>query len=383
MTRRLYEEDSYIHRFDAQVLSCEPCKEGYAVELDATAFFPEGGGQAADTGILGGVTVTDVQIVDGRTWHYTASPLTVGETVTGEIDWPQRFLRMQKHTGEHIVCGFIHREYGLDNVGFHLGSEDVTLDVNGELTREQLDHIENLANEAIAKNRVVTAAFPSAEELSDMVYRSKKEPDGPVRIVTIEGVDVCACCAPHVRSTGEIGCLKLLDAIRYKGGMRIHMQCGMDAIADYRMRYSQTAAVAAALSVQQTEVAEAVERLLAQKAQLALALRRAGRQLALQRAEAAPISDPTYLILEPLDSDALLETAEALHNRCCGLSLVFSGEEGKGYQYIALGGDDLLSLNGRIREQLSGKGGGNAQMIRGRVDVSAERIADFIARLEK
>ena len=380
MTRRLYEQDSYTRCFEATVMAYEQSGEGYALELDATAFFPEGGGQAADTGTLGGVAVTDVQIVEGRIWHYTSTPLPVGEAVTGEIDWPQRFSRMQKHTGEHIVCGFIHREYGYDNVGFHLGSEDVTLDVDGELTREQLNRIEDLANAAIAENHPVTATVPPAEELKKLHYRSKKAIDGPVRIVTIEGVDACACCAPHVAYTGEVGCLKLLDAIRYKGGMRIHMQCGEDAIADYRMRYTQTAAIAAALSVQQQEVAVAVDRLLEQKAALTWELRRAQRQMAKLRVAAMPVGVPACLVLEPLDGEALLETAEALYMRCKGLCLVFSGENSI-FQYIALGGDDLSSLNECIRESLSGKGGGNAQMIRGRVSASEEEIQAFIAAL--
>ena len=205
MTEKLYELDSYIKTFSATVLECVPRGNGYAVRLDRTAFFPEGGGQAADTGMLGGVTVTDAQIVDGAIWHYTSAPLSVGDTVEGVLDWNTRFSRMQHHTAEHIVCSIAHRWHGMSNVGFHLGSEDVTLDLSGELTREQINAIEDEANRVVWSNVGVVATIPSAEELATLTYRSKKELDGDVRLVTIDGVDCCACCAPHVARTGEIG----------------------------------------------------------------------------------------------------------------------------------------------------------------------------------
>ena len=232
MTEKMYELDSYCSEFTATVEECHLYESGYAVRLSRTAFFPEGGGQAADPGLLCGLDVRDVQIVDGEIWHYLDAPLTVGETVKGALDWETRFFRMRHHTAEHIVCSIAHRWYGFNNVGFHLGSEDVTLDLDGELTREQIDAIEDEANRVVAANVAVTATIPTAEELAQATYRSKKELDGDVRLVTIEGVDCCACCAPHVARTGEIGLIKLLDFIRYKGGVRIHLLCGDAALAD-------------------------------------------------------------------------------------------------------------------------------------------------------
>lgn len=384
MTERLYEQDSYRRRFSATVRACRPAADGWAVELDRTAFFPEGGGQAADSGTLGDLPVTDVQLQDGIVLHRLPSPLPVGETTEGEIDWPLRFQRMQKHTGEHIVSGLIHRLYRLDNVGFHLGREDVTLDISGELTREQLDDIEDRANEAVTANVPVTASYPPPQTLQALPYRSKKPLEGPVRIVTVEGYDICACCAPHVARTGEIGLIKLLDAIRYKGGTRIHMQAGGDALRDYRLRYEQTAGIAAALSVRQTEAADAVRRLLTQRDTLSRQLHAAERALALARAETDELGEPPVCrIYEAMDGDTLRQVATALSRRCGGLCAAFAGSDAEGYQYAVVGGDDLPALARRIGEALGGRGGGSAQMIRGRVTATAADIRRFWAELPR
>lgn len=378
MTQRLYERDAYCRSFEPTVLSCTACEGGFAVELDATAFFPEGGGQLADTGRLADVTVRDVQIMDGRILHYTDGALTVGASVCGEIDWDTRFLRMQKHTGEHIVSGIVHRLYGYANVGFHLGSEDVTLDFDGELSREQLNEIERLANEAVWANVPVTAQSYEGEVLQTLSYRSKKSLDGAVRIVTIEGYDACACCAPHVARTGEIGAIKLLDAMRYKGGVRIHMQCGGDALADHRMRYEQTAAIAASLSVKQHEVQQAVARLSAQLDEQGRQIKVLKRKLALCAAESVPPTDDTVcLITEPQDADTVQEIAQALTARCGGICAVFAGDDAAGYQYVIMGSGDLPALSQRLRGELGARGGGSAQRVQGRVQADAAAIRSF------
>ncbi len=377
MTQRLYEQDSFCREFTATVLSCESQGENYAVILDRTAFFPEGGGQAADSGTLGGVAVLDVQTDGERILHTLAAPLTVGQTVTGVLDWDTRFLRMQKHTGEHIVCGIIHRLYGYENVGFHLGSEDVTLDLNGELTREQLDEVEELANRAVAANRTVTAAYPSAEELATMDYRSKKAIDGAVRIVTIDGLDRCACCAPHVASTGQVGLIKLLDFIRYKGGVRIHMQCGLDALYDYRMRYAQTAAIAAALSVKQPMALDGVQRLLAQRDALARELIAARKETLALRVEMLSAESERALFIEKgVDAESLRDLVLAASAKIGGLCAAFTGDDENGYTYAAAGGD-LPQFAAVLKERLSARGGGSAQLIQGRAFASAEDIRAF------
>lgn len=377
MTERLYEQDSYCREFTATVLSCEPQGELYAVELDRTAFFPEGGGQAADSGTLDGVQVMDVQMIGDTIVHTVAAPLFVGRTVDGVLDWDARFLRMQKHTGEHIVCGIIHRLYGYENVGFHLGTEDVTLDLDGELTREQLDEVEELANRAVTDNRTVTAAHPSADELATMDYRSKKEINGAVRIVTIEGLDRCACCAPHVATTGQVGLIKLLDFIRYKGGVRIHMQCGLDALRDYRMRYTQTVAIAAALSVKQHATLDGVERLLAQRDALSRELTAARKEtLSLRLEMLAPDSGRALFIEQAMDGESLRDLALSASSKVGGLCAAFAGDDENGYTYAASGGD-LPAFAAVLKERLNARGGGSAQLIQGRVFATAAEINAF------
>lgn len=374
MTQCLYEQDSFCREFTATVLSCERQGDTYAVILDRTAFFPEGGGQAADGGTLDGVVVLDVQMVGEDVVHSLAAPLAVGHTVKGELDWDTRFLRMQKHTGEHIVCGIIQRLYGYENVGFHLGSEDVTLDLDGELTREQLDEVEELANRVVAENRAVTAVYPSADELAAMTYRSKKDIDGDVRIVTIEGLDRCACCAPHVATTGQVGLIKLLDFIRYKGGVRIHMQCGLDALQDYRMRYTQTAAIAATLSVKQHAVLDGVGRLIAQRDALTRELAAARKEMCALRVEMLCTDCGRALFIEKaMDGESLRDLALAASAKVGGLCAAFAGDDENGYNYAASGGA-LSAFAAVLKEKLNARGGGSAQLIQGRVFTTAAEI---------
>lgn len=377
MTEKLYELDSYVRTFTAIVKECVPHDGGYAVRLSRTAFFPEGGGQAADPGTLGGLTVKDVQIAEGEIWHYVTEPLIIGDEVEGVLDWETRFSRMRHHTAEHIVCSIAHRWHGLHNVGFHLGSEDVTLDLDGELTREQIDAIEDEANRVVAANVAVTATIPTAEELAKATYRSKKELDGEVRLVTIDGVDCCACCAPHVARTGEIGLIKLLDFIRYKGGVRIHLLCGDAALADYRLRYAQSAEISAKLSVKQYDLTAAVDRLLVERDGLKLALRAANRRIAdIQVAMVAPTDKPVYLIGDDWDTDTLRRVVNGLSQRCGGLCAAYSGNDGV-YQYVLGGTGDIKAAAAGMNEALNGRGGGDYRQCQGRVQATAAQIATY------
>ena len=377
MTERLYELDSYCRRFSAVVMACEPIGEGYGVRLDRTAFFPEGGGQSADAGKLNGIPVTDVQIVEGDIWHYTAAPLSIGERVEGVLDWDTRFSRMQHHTAEHIVCGIAHRWHGLENVGFHLGSEDVTLDLSGELTREQLDAIEEEANRVVFSNVAVTTSIPSPEELSSMPFRSKAGLSGPVRLITVEGVDCCACCAPHVGRTGEIGLIKLLDFIRYKGGVRIHMLAGAAALADYRLRYAQSAEISAKLSVKQYDLTVAVDRVLTERDSYKLSLREANRRLAdAMVAAVEPTDAPVVLIGMDWDTETLRRIVNGLTERCGGICIAYSGVHST-YQYVLGGSGDIKAATARMNAVLSGRGGGDSRQTQGRVQADEAAIRAF------
>ena len=260
MTERLYDRDSNIKEFSATVLNCEKSGENYAVILDKTAFSPEGGGQESDRGNIGAAAVLDVRFVSGEIIHCTDRPLNIGEEYACNLNWDRRFRNMQNHSGEHIVSGIVHRLYGLNNVGFHLGAE-MTVDFDGAISREQLLEVERLANKAGWENVPIRAYYPDEKELKVLDYRSKMELTENVRIVDIKGYDLCACCAPHVKKTGEIGLIKILDSFKNKGGVRIFIKCGIDALDDYNDKYLNVQKISNLLSVKQYEAALAVDRL--------------------------------------------------------------------------------------------------------------------------
>lgn len=377
MTEKLYDTDSHLFSFHANVIRCEPDGDRYSVVLDRTAFFPEGGGQYADTGTLGDAAVLDVQETDGEIVHYTDRALPVGALVNGELDAEQRFIRMQNHTGEHIVSGIVHAVFGFDNVGFHLGDGDMTVDYNGVLTREDLDLVESLANEAVAHNIPVTVSYPDAQSLETLTYRSKLDLRENVRIVTIGDIDRCACCAPHVSRTGEIGAIKLLDFEHYKGGVRCHMLCGAWASADYRVKYDNVQRISAALCVPQTETAQAVARLLDTLKEKDYALSGLRRKLA-QAAMENAVADNCLCFFadEDCDMDSLryavnlgMERAEL----CAG----FVPADG-GFRYcIGSKALDLRKLSKSINEAIGGRGGGQPAMIQGTAAADRKKIEVF------
>lgn len=261
MTEKLYDSDSYLKEFTATVLDSYPSQEGYITVLDKTAFFPEGGGQPSDTGNLDGVKVYDVRINDGIIYHYTTEQLTKGQVVKGEINFERRFDFMQQHSAEHIVSGVAHKLYGCENVGFHLSEDIVTLDFDKPLKNDDIRKIELLANEAVYKNAQIKCYYPSSEELKQIDYRSKKEIEDDIRIVEIEGLDFCACCAPHVKFTGEIGLIKLLGVEKLRGGVRLEMKAGRRALLDYCRKQAEISKVSSELCVKQLEISEGVLRL--------------------------------------------------------------------------------------------------------------------------
>ena len=376
MTEKLYYTDSHIHEFSARVLSCEKAKKGFAVVLDKTAFFPEGGGQPADTGIIGPAAVRDVQEQNGEIFHYTDQALTPGEEYACALDWEQRLCRMQNHSGEHIVSGITHKLYGFDNVGFHMGAECMTIDFSGELSWEQLTEIETLANQAVRDDLPVKTCFPGPEALSQMEYRSKLELTRDVRIVEIPGTDRCACCAPHVKRTGEIGLIKLLSAERHRGGVRIELVCGMDALRECRLMQENVTAVSGLLSAKRAKSAAAVERMLAEQARLNERVAELSMALARLKAERFGYTEGNICVFDKvLDEVALRELVNLLMEKCGGMAGAFSGSDETGYMYIIGSKNiDLRSHSREINAAINGKGGGTAEMIRGRASTTAENI---------
>lgn len=387
--RKLFYEDINLTNFTATVISCEPDekKKGYRILLDATAFFPEEGGQTADKGTLNGLPVLDVQSKEDLIYHYLAEPLPVGFVVTGQVDWEQRFDFMQQHSGEHIISGLVHKHFGYNNVGFHLSVNEVTLDFDGVLTAKQLREIELLANEAIYRNLPIEISYPDKDTLSSLFYRSKIELDGQVRIVTIPGVDVCACCAPHTATTGAIGIIKIINCQSHRGGVRLNILCGKRALFDYNHKQDRVTAVSVALSAKQDRIADAVLKLkedLSRQKERTNALQAQYLSLCIASLPAPSKMANAILFVDSMDTIALRNAVNELVERYVGYCAVFSGSETTGYQFIAGSNHaDCKLLADTLRKELGAKGGGSTSMIQGSVTATKEQIETMILTLSQ
>lgn len=380
MTRKLFYEDSHIKVFTAIVLSCEAVGGRYCIVLDQTAFFPGGGGQDPDTGKIGPASVACAFEKDGVIFHETDMPLEPGEAYACSLDWEKRFRRMQNHSGEHIISGIVFDRYGMNNVGFHMGDDCVTIDFDGELDRAQLDDIEEEANHVVASNAAILTEFPESETLKNMQYRSKIALSENVRIVTVAGYDRCACCAPHVSLAGEIGIIKVLDFMRHRSGIRLNLLCGLDALADYREKYRNIYDISGMLSAKQRDAAAAVSRLISEKETLEVSLGQMRRRIVALMAERLKPADGDTCLFEPdLDGDSLREIMNEGVKVTSGVFAGFSGSDGAGYRFIAGSErDDMSDFAAAMRAALGAKGGGSGRMIQGKVERSRAEIETFI-----
>ena len=376
MTERLYYLDSHMLEFSARVLECREEGDRYALVLDRTAFFPGGGGQAADTGYIGEARVLGAHERGGELLHYCDRALPLGAELPCRLDREQRLRRMQNHSGEHIVSGLVHKLYGLDNVGFHMGADCMTIDLSAELDGAQLERIERLANEAVRADLPVTAGFPDPELLRTMEYRSKLELTEGVRIVEIEGVDRCACCAPHVQRTGEVGLVKVLDFERHRGGVRISLLCGMDALEDYAQKQRSVTAISRSLSVKRPDTAAAVERLLAEQQRQKERGDALSMELVRHMAASCPATDANLIVFDALlDETAQRELVNLLTEKCSGLAAVFCGSDGEGWRYVIGSRNmDLRAGSRQLNKLIGGKGGGSPRMLQGRASAPREQI---------
>lgn len=394
VTNMLYEEDAYLASFLAKVIACERLEEAnneanWAVVLDRTAFFPEGGGQDADCGTLNGQTVYDVQSVDGAVKHFVKEPFNVGEEVEGKLDWNVRYRRMQNHSGEHLFCGIMNQKYGFENVGFHMGDDLITVDLDGFLSPEQLKEIEEEANRAIYRNSPIYCVYPEASD--ELVYRSKIELDAEIRVVIIEGYDACACCAPHVKTTGEIGVLKVIDSQAHRGGVRITLKCGSSAYEDYALLQDEIVQIMRAFSAKRSECHLAAERVAGQlKAQMETitVLKKQITSLYIEKLREGVERNPdkkAELIfdsgLDDVQMRALLNEGVAM---IPGIVAGFMGTDEEGYRYImakneSVGeeGPNLRDLARMMNEMLGGRGGGSPKMIQGSVSAKRSEIEAF------
>jgi len=380
-TRKLYYEDTHMCRFTGTVLSCEETKHGFEVILDATAFYPEGGGQAADTGTLGDVRVLDTHERDGLVVHYCDGPLTVGEQVAGEIDYARRFERMQQHTGEHIVSGIIHHRYGYHNVGFHMGSDIITIDFDGVIPAEDVADIEREANEAVWQNLPVHCTVPSPEELEQIAYRSKRALPWPVRIVQVPGYDTCACCGTHVKATGEIGLIKLISTVGFRGGTRMEMTCGIRAFQLLNSVFDQNRQVSQAFSAKILETGAAAQRMNEQLAAQKYRIVGLERQIFKTVADGYVGKGDVVHFEDGLDNVAVRELADLVADGCGGMAAVFSGTDGEGYAFcLVTRQGDLRQVCKAMTQALNGRGGGKPNFQQGRVNASRAGIEAFFEK---
>ena len=386
-TQKYYEADAYRREADAVILAAEPDgRGGGKLALDGTVFYPEGGGQPADHGTLtlpdgARLTVTDVHEQGGVIWHRvdalpdTAAP---GTAVTGRIDWAWRFDKMQQHTGEHILSGILHQMFGAENVGFHIGSDAVRMDTSVPISAEGLREAELAANRIVWQNVPVLITYPTREELARMTYRSKKEIEGQVRIVTIPGADVCACCGTHTAATGAVGQIKILAAENYKGGVRLSIVCGERALLAAQAMRQRQADIGALLSAKPSETAHAVHRVYDEYTALKFAhFGLCGELFDALAAQVAPGAD-AIRIVSGLDPDGLHRLAARLSEATTGLcAALTANEKGTGY-CLAQAGGDVRALTKALNTALNGRGGGKPGICQGSCAAAPEQVETFL-----
>ena len=383
-TEELYYQDTHRTEFDASVLSCVPDEKNkvFLAVLDRTAFFPEQGGQKSDLGILGGARVLDVRIRDGVITHVLDSPLREGAAVTGNVDWNRRFDFMQQHTGEHMFSGLVHARFGYDNVGFRLSEGLTQLDFSGPVPAEALAEIEEEVNEAVWKDLPVITGYPEPEVLKNLEYRSKLDLTEGVRIVEIPGIDRCACCAPHVDSTGQVGLLKIISAMNYKGGTRLYIVCGKRALKDYGKLKESVQGISVLLSAKQEEVFDAVSALKKKEQENWSRLVRLEEELLRVQAEALPSPETVrnaFLFTECPDQNVLRREVNSLMERYDGITGVFTGTDGEGYRFV------LGSRNIDLKAMLPGlrargfKCGGGKEQVQGSATLTEAEIRSLFS----
>ncbi len=363
MTRKLYYEDVMQMHFNAKVISCLQDGESWRVILDQTAFYPEGGGQPADRGILGGKKVLDVQEENGEVVHWLDG--AVSGCVSGEVDEHFRFDMMQQHTGEHILSGLICRTFGYSNVGFHIGSELVTVDFSGPITEEELLMLEKKANEIVWRNVPVQEIILKEGEKDTMSYRSKKEIRGDVRIIQIEDADTCACCGTHVLMTGAVGQIKAVSLQKYKQGVRIEMLSGERAL-DYENRMlAQIRKIGRQLSVQQEDTADAVLHL--EKECMALRGEKNRLGMHLFEKEVEHFDDTEGARVVHSEQIALTQAGKAasILAQKAKVGMVLVGKD-REWQFAAVSRQtDLRTFARELCKAFEGRGGGKPDIVQG------------------
>lgn len=375
--RKLYYDDCHLQSFTARVTGCEATEHGYAVTLDATAFYPEGGGQACDLGTLDPVRVLDVREQGETVIHLCDGPVPVGKTVEGHIDYARRFDLMQQHTGEHIVSGIIHKRFGYHNVGFHIGADMIQIDFDGMLPVEAISEIELEANRAIWADLPVRCYYPSEEALPGVAYRAKRALPWPVRIVEIPGVDTCACCGVHTAHTGEVGLIKIFSCVRFHQGVRLEMACGERALKYLIQVFEQNKQVSQSFSAKILETGAAARKVNEQLSAEKFRASGLERQLYDRIAAGYAGQENVLHIACGLSPAGVRDLAEKIAAQCSGTAAVFSGEDSRYDVCLARPDGDVKPLGQAMTAVLDGRGGGKPGFFQGSVKASREKIEAF------
>ena len=378
-TRKLYYEDCMCRSFSAKVLECRPVENGWQVILDATAFYPEGGGQACDLGALGGVRVLDVREKGEEILHLCDGPLEVGSAMEGTIDWDRRWDLMQQHTGEHIVSGLIHSRFGYHNVGFHMGADVITIDFDGPIPQEALAEIEKEANRRVWEDRAVRCWYPEPELLPTVPYRTKKQLPWPVRIVEIPGTDLCACCGVHVATTGQVGLIKLFSCVKFHQGVRIEMACGGRALEFLSRVYEQNRQVSQAFSAKILETGAAARKMNETLAEEKYRATQLQKQILRIQAQSYAGKGNVLHFAEDLAPGDLRNLAQEIAECSGGIAAVLCGGEDSWNVCLANPGSEVKDLGSRMAKTLNGRGGGKAGFFQGSLKATREEILAFFA----
>ena len=363
---KLFYNDSYATTFTAEVIDCFENKDHFAIVLDKTLFYPEGGGQPCDHGVIrfGGETaeIFDVREKNGIICHYSRTAIPVGTVIEGEIDFERRFDLMQQHTGEHMISGIVHSLFGYDNVGFHLSEKDMSLDFSGPLSREDIDRVVEIANDLIVKNQPVTADYP---DISKIEYRSKKALEGPVRIVTAGDADVCACCGTHLSTTGQVQMIAVTDSMNYKGGTRVFLGCGRRVFADYMAKNTSCLDISHKLSAKVEEITDKVSDKISECENLKAELAEAKNQLFSYWAESVPAGDVGFMEKDGLTSGEIQRLCSRLNEKCPTACVVAKQADGTSKICLFSSVCDTNKVGRAICTALGGKGGGKPGIFQG------------------
>ena len=377
-TRRLYYEDVHQREFVSRVTECRQQDDGYEILLEESAFYPEGGGQPSDTGSLNGIQVLQVMEKDGSLIHFTKEPVPAGTLAEGRIDWERRFDLMQQHSGEHMVSGLVHKTFGYDNVGFHMGRDVITIDFNGMLTEADLLSVESEVNREIWKDSEIKIYYPSEDELKTLAYRSKKALSGKVRIVEFPGVDICACCGTHVTHTGEIGMVKILSAVKFRTGVRVEMICGGRVLDYLRMLGEQNHSISVALSAKPEETAKAVLRLQEEISDLHARIEQVEKDQFEAEVGRWRGKGKALIFKKNLTPLQIQKLTDAVMKACGGRCGVFSESPDGTFKYaIGKENGDLRDLVRRMNASLNGRGGGKPFFAQGSLSAKEEEIRKF------